>query len=248
MNDSTALSIKELSYTYGRTGRQIKALKDLDLQVSKGHIFGFIGPNGAGKTTTIKLMLGILTPRTGSVSVLGGCPSSPRTRARIGYMPEISDYYGFLSARELLVAYGDIFNINRDVLAERIERLLDLTGLTSAAGRRLRELSKGMLQKVSFAQSLINDPDILVLDEPTSGLDPIARQSMRAVLSAQRRRGKTVFFSSHELSEVELICDRIGILRDGELVAAGSKEEVLARKGRQRTLEQFFVDIIKEDR
>jgi ABC-2 type transport system ATP-binding protein len=247
MNDPAALSIKGLSYTYGRTGTGVKALRGLDLQVPGGDIFGFIGPNGAGKTTTIKLMLGILLPASGRVTVLGGSPSDPVTRSRIGYMPEIADYYPFLTPRELLAAYGDIFGIDRKILPERIERVLELTGLTPAAGRRLGCLSKGMLQKVSFAQSLINDPDILVLDEPTGGLDPIAREGMRAVLCEQRKKGKTVFFSSHELSEVELICDRIGILRAGELVASGSKESILAGKGRQRTLEKFFIDIIKEE-
>lgn len=241
----TILSVRGLYYSYRSRRDSVDALRGIDLEVSEGHIFGFLGPNGAGKTTTIKLILGILRPEQGRVSVMSADPSVPANRAAAGYMPETADYYRYMTPRELLLMYGDIFNIRRKVLKERIESLLDLVGLSGEASRQMRTFSKGMVQKVSFAQALINDPQLLVLDEPTSGLDPVARQNMRRVLSDLRGRGKTVFFSSHELSEVELICDRIGVLNRGRILASGTVDELVKQRSEGETLESYFLDMIR---
>ncbi|MCK4852510.1 MAG: ABC transporter ATP-binding protein, partial [Candidatus Omnitrophica bacterium] len=208
----------------------------------------FLGPNGAGKTTTIKLLLGILLPQKGKVQTLGCNPSRPSTRKKIGYMPETADYYAYLTPRELLRLYGDIFGIDKKRLSERTEELLELVGLAGAAGRPMRTFSKGMKQKVSFAQALINDPDLLILDEPTGGLDPVSRKNMREVITSLRERGKTVFFSSHELSEVELISDSIAILDKGRVLASGALSGFLNGKTDRQSLESYFLQIIEEKR
>jgi ABC-2 type transport system ATP-binding protein len=237
---------KNICYTYRDGKRQVEALKGVDLHVNRGEIFGFIGPNGAGKTTTIKLLLGILIPQKGEISVFGKPPFHPETRKTIGYMPEIAYYYKYLTPVELLDMYGDIFGIEKKLLRERIKKLLELVDLTEASNRLMRTFSKGMMQKVSFAQALINDPDLLILDEPTGGLDPVARKKMREVIQDLRSKGKTVFFSSHELSEVELISDRIAILHKGNLLGTGPVKELLGGKEEGQTLESYFLKMIGE--
>ncbi len=240
------ISINNLHYSYVSGKASIEALKGIYLTVRKGEIFGFLGPNGAGKTTTIKLILGILTPKKGEVKVFGGDPHKSQTRLSIGYMPETADYYKYLTPVELLRMYGAIFGIEKSLLTKRIDELIRLVDLEKAAGRAMGTFSKGMMQKVSFAQALINDPDLLILDEPTGGLDPVARKNMREVINVQREREKTVFFSSHELSEVELVSDRVGILNKGELVISGPVEDLLKGKEEKQTLEKYFLQIIGE--
>ncbi|MDP8299830.1 MAG: ABC transporter ATP-binding protein [Candidatus Tantalella remota] len=242
----TILTAKDLHYTYipGKEKREV--LKGIDISVNSGEIFGFIGPNGAGKTTTIKLLLGILIPKKGELTLFGSPPSAPKTRQAVGYMPEIADYYRYLTPVELLIMYGNIFRIPKRVLKERIEKLLQLVDLPEHANKLMRTFSKGMMQKVSFAQALINDPDLLILDEPTSGLDPVARKKMREVIQDLRSKGKTIFFSSHELSEVELVTDRIGILNKGRLLAVGSARELLGDKEEGQSLESYFLEMIGE--
>ena len=166
----------------------------------------------------------------------------------MGYMPETADYYRYLTPEELLKMYGDIFGLDRSLLKERIPELLKLVGLAEVSSRQMRTFSKGMMQKVSFAQALINDPELLVLDEPASGLDPIARRNMRDVIQGLKDKGKTVFFSSHELSEVELVSDRIGILNKGALLAAGPVDELMGEKGEGQSLENYFLKMIGEHR
>ena len=239
------LSIKDLQYTYKHAKGEVKALKGLDLDVCRGEIFGFLGPNGAGKTTTIKLMLGILCQQSGDISVLGGSPSRPGTRKTIGYMPETADYYRFLTPRELLNMYGAFFGIKKRDLRGRIDLLLETVGLEGKGDMRMQTFSKGMMQKVSFAQALVNDPELLILDEPNSGLDPVARKKMREVIQDLRGKGKTIFFSSHELSEVELISDKIGILNKGSLIASGPVRDLLDEKEEDQTLEKYFLRIIE---
>ncbi|MDP8257830.1 MAG: ABC transporter ATP-binding protein [Candidatus Aadella gelida] len=239
---------KDLQYTYESGKRKIEALKGVDFSVKEGEIFGFIGPNGAGKTTTIKLLLGILNPQQGALSVFGQAPTDPKTRQTVGYMPEIADYYRYLTPKELLIMYGNIFGISKNVLHERIEKLLNLVDLEESSGRLMRTFSKGMMQKVSFAQALINDPDLLILDEPTSGLDPVSRKRTREVIQDLKEKGKTIFFSSHELSEVELISDRIGVLYKGELLDSGSAKDLLGGKEEGQSLESYFLKIIGEKR
>ncbi len=244
----TAIEIRDLSHTYGTGKKKLEALKGVNLNVRKGEIFGFLGPNGAGKTTTIKLLLGILVPQTGTLAILGSSPVIPKARMKIGYMPEIADYYRYLTPKELLYMYGDIFGIDKKVLIERIDELMEMVGMSEAADRQMRTFSKGMKQKVSFAQSLVNDPDLLILDEPTSGLDPIARKKMREVIMSLRDKGKTVFFSSHELSEVELISDRVVILHKGRVLEEGPLSGFLSNKGEEQTLESYFLQIIEEEK
>jgi len=240
------LTTKNLRYTYKSGKKSVEALRRLNLSVSKGEIFGFIGPNGAGKTTTIKLLLGILIPGEGELAVYGRSPSIPEVRRSVGYMPETADYYRYLTPVELLDMYGGIFGIEKGLLRERSRELLKLVDLEEEANRLMRTFSKGMMQKVSFAQALINDPDLLILDEPTGGLDPVARKKMRQVINDLRGKGKTVFFSSHELSEVELVSDRIGILHKGNLMAMGSAEELLGGKSEGQSLENYFLKMIEE--
>jgi len=244
MND--VIRTQKLHYTYIQGKTSVEALKGVDLSVKRGEIFGFLGPNGAGKTTTIKLLLGMIRPLKGSLEVLGSDPRRPETRISIGYMPEIADYYRYLTPVELLTMYGDIFGIPAEHLSERIDELLNVVDIAYARGRIMNTFSKGMMQKVSFAQALINDPDLLILDEPTSGLDPVARKKMRDAIKAQREKGKTVFFSSHELSEVELVCDRVGILNKGNLITSGHTDEFLSEKGEKQSLESYFLQTIGE--
>ncbi len=243
--DSTFI-IKNLSHKYRSDKDQLQALTDLNLTLDRGEIFGFLGPNGAGKTTTIKLLLGILRVQDGELSLFGKSPEDPNARMKVGYMPEIATYYKYLTPKELLSAYGDIFRIEKRILLERIDLLLESVGLKGRETALMGTFSKGMMQKVSFAQALINDPDLLILDEPTSGLDPVARRRMRDVIQGLRSQGKTIFFSSHELSEVELICDRIGILHKGQLKAVGTVKDLLGEKGAADSLENYFLKIIGE--
>ncbi|MBU0570623.1 MAG: ABC transporter ATP-binding protein [Candidatus Omnitrophica bacterium] len=241
----SVIEIRDLFHAYGAGKKKWEALRGITLTVKKGGIFGFLGPNGAGKTTTIKLLLGILTPQIGTLSVFGGIPAIPRTRMKIGYMPEIADYYRYLTPGELLYMYGDIFGIDRKILTGRINELLEMVGISESAGRQMRTFSRGMKQKVSFAQALINDPDLLILDEPTGGLDPIARKKMREVMISLRDKNKTVFFSSHELSEVELVSDRVAILNKGRVLKEGLLSGFLSAKGEKQTLEGYFLEIIE---
>ncbi|MGB3082332.1 MAG: ABC transporter ATP-binding protein [Candidatus Omnitrophota bacterium] len=237
---------KNLYYTYETGKRKVEALKGIDLSVNRGEIFGFIGPNGAGKTTTIKLLLGILAPEKGELTLFGRSPSKPKTRQTVGYMPEIADYYRYLTPVELLIMYGNIFGIDKNLLHERIKKLLEMVDLEEAANRLMRTFSKGMMQKVSFAQALVNDPDLLILDEPTGGLDPVSRKRMREVIQNLRAKGKNIFFSSHELSEVELVSDRIGILHKGRLLAVGPAKDLLGDKEEGQSLESYFLKMIGE--
>ena len=234
------IEIKDLVVRYGDR----YAVNGLSFAVKSGEIFGFLGPNGSGKSTTIKAMLGLVFPRAGTVQVHGLPPSDPRSRAKIGFMPEEATYYRFLNPKEILSFYADIFGLSRAERSRRVEFLLDLTGLSSVASKPLGTFSKGMVQKVSLAQALVNDPDTLILEEPTTGLDPLAKTQLRGILSDLKKRGKTVFFSSHELSEVEMLCDSIVILKSGRTLRSGSLDEVLAGQA-AHSLEKFFLQTIQ---
>jgi len=235
------IEIQDLVVSYGSK----RALDGLSLSVRKGEIFGFLGPNGAGKTTTIKALLGLVFPEKGSIKLHGLSPSDPRSRARIGFLPEEANYYRFLTPVELLSFYGEIFEIDRAVLKKRIEKLLVLAGLSDVARNPIGTFSKGMAQRLSLAQSLINEPETLIYDEPASGLDPLARLELRKILTDLRKEGKTIFFSSHELSEVELLCDSVAIVKSGSLLQCGSLSEILGQNKDQH-LERFFLERIRE--
>ncbi len=238
------IKIDSVKFAYSAKKDHIKALKGVSFNVKKSEVFGFIGPNGAGKTTLIKLLLGILKQDSGSITILDKDPKLPLSRSSLGYMPEIANYSPLLTPRELLSYYGTLCRIPNDVALERSEDLLKTLGLQDRADDQMKSFSKGMMQKVSFAQALINDPDILILDEPASGLDPLARTNIRRILSELREKGKTIFFSSHELSEVELICDRVALLNEGQLISCGTTEELMQNKGVEQSLERYFLDMI----
>jgi len=218
------------------------AVDNLNLQVSAGEVFGFLGPNGAGKTTTMNVLLGFVNATAGDAFLFGVNVREPIARQRIGYLPELTYYYKFLTAEEILRFYAKIFAIPRSEADRRIEKLLKLVELESARKRPLRTYSKGMQQRVGLAQALINDPDLLILDEPTSGLDPLGRMKVRSIIQRLKSEGKTVFFSSHELGEVETVCDRVAIINKGRLMVEGPVAE-LAKK-HQTNLEQIFLKVV----
>ena len=240
MKSGSAVDIDSVSRTFG----SVKAVDGLSLALAPGEIVGFLGTNGAGKTTTIKMTLGLLAPTSGTVKVLGGDPSDPRVRAHIGYMPEVATYYPYLDARELLSFYGGICGLDAKTVRERTDELLDAVGLADAAKRPLKTYSKGMLQRAGIAQALLNDPDLLVLDEPFTGLDPLARIHFRELLRNLKERGKTIFFSSHELGETELLCDRVTIMKKGHCVYQGPVKD-LAGDG-AANLERLFLRTLEE--
>jgi ABC-2 type transport system ATP-binding protein len=230
-NGGPAISLRGLRKVY-RTGllmRRRVALEQLDLDVPAGSIFGFIGHNGAGKTTSIKLMMGLARPSAGDGTLLGRPLGHLHSLAEVGFLPERPYFYDYLTGREFLDFYARLFDLPRDVRRQRAERLLEQVGLASSGDVQLRTYSKGMLQRIGVAQALINDPKLVVLDEPMSGLDPAGRTLIRNVILSMQADGRTVFFSSHILSDVELICERIGILVHGRLHYTGGVEELLQR-------------------
>jgi ABC-2 type transport system ATP-binding protein len=237
----TAISIQDLSVTYAEGKAAVPALQNLTMSVPIGQVFGFLGPNGAGKTTAMHVLLGFIQATAGSASIFETDVRHSIARQRIGYLAEHPNTYRFLTGKELLRTAGQLFSIPRKQLAHRIEQLLTELDLQHAANRRVGTYSRGMLQRICIAEALINDPDLVILDEPTSGLDPLGRRQIRDIISSLRDRGKTVFFSSHELSEVELICDSLAILNKGRLVAHGPTS-TLVPEG--EPLERFFMRTI----
>jgi ABC-2 type transport system ATP-binding protein len=230
MAEPPALLTMGLSKSY-RTGHIIQgrrpALQDLDLEVRTGEIFGYVGPNGSGKTTTLKLLTGLLKPDRGDARVLGEPLASRGWRFRTGYLPEHPYLYDYLTAAEYLDYAGRLFGLPAPRRRERTRELLALVGLERSAGLPLRRFSKGMVQRAGLAQALVNDPELVILDEPMSGLDPIGRRLVRDLILGLRRAGKTVFFSTHILSDAETLCDRVGVLRAGRLVRVGTLGELL---------------------
>jgi len=218
------------------------ALHGLDLAVNAGEVFGFLGPNGAGKTTTINALLGFVPPTSGAAYLFGIDVRQPIARQRIGYLPEMTYYYKFLSAEELLRFYAKIFQLPAAEAERRIDAVLKLVELEHARKRQIKTYSKGMQQRVGLAQALINDPDLLILDEPTSGLDPVGRMKVRAIIQRLKNEGKTVFFSSHQLGEVETVCDRVAIINEGELKALGPVNQIASQHG--ASLEKAFLNLI----
>jgi ABC-2 type transport system ATP-binding protein len=209
-------------------GRQkVQALKALDLEVRQGEIFGLLGPNGSGKTTTIKLILGLLFPTGGEALVFGRPAGDVRKNQRIGYLPEESYLYRFLTAEETLDFYGRLFNIPRPIRRQRVADLIEMVELEWAKKRQLKEYSKGMARRIGLAQALINDPDLIVLDEPTTGLDPIGVRRMKDMILELRQKGKTVLMCSHLLADIQDVCDRIAILYQGELKELGRVDALL---------------------
>lgn len=207
--------------------RSSTVLSDVSLSVTKGEIFGFLGHNGAGKTTTMKILLGLLRPTSGRVDVLGATAGDVATHSKLGYLPEAPYFYDYLTAEEFLEFYGKLAGMSHDAIQNRIPILLEQVGLQEAQHRQLRKFSKGMLQRIGLAQALIQDPELVVLDEPMSGLDPMGRKEVRDLILTLREQGKTVFFSTHILSDVEMVCDRVGILAKGRMLALGKVEDLI---------------------
>ena len=225
-----------------RTFGALKAVDNLTLSLGKGEVTGFLGTNGAGKTTTIKMLIGLIRPTSGTVRLLGGDPTVASTRDRIGYMPEMAYYYPYLTVRELLAFYGGICGMDKRTIKARTDELLEEVELVEAAKRPLKTYSKGMLQRAGVAQALLADPALLVLDEPFTGLDPLARIRFRDLMRDLRAAGKSIFFSSHELGETELLCDKVTIMKKGRAVYQGPVRQ-LAGDG-ERNLERIFLEVI----
>ena len=237
---NSVVEIRGVSRRFG----DVMAVDNLTLSLGTGEIMGFLGANGAGKTTTIKMLLGLIRPSSGTVSVLGGDPSDAKVRAKIGYMPEIAYYYPYLNARELLAFYGGLCGMDGKTIRARTDELLAIVGLADAAKRPLKTYSKGMLQRAGIAQALLHDPDLLVLDEPFTGLDPLARIHFRELMHRLREQGKSIFFSSHELGETELLCDKVAIRKAGRAVYQGPVRQ-LAGDG-EKNLERLFLEVLSK--
>src|SRR5438876_1306974 len=236
-----------------------RAVDNVDFDVKQGEVFGLLGPNGSGKSTTVKLMLGLLYPTKGHIEVFGHSPRHVATKSRIGYLPEESYLYRYLNSRETLDFFGNLFKLPRGDRDNRIEQLLDMVGLSQTRLRSVGEFSKGMQRRIGLAQALINDPDLVILDEPTAGLDPIGCREVKDLILALARRGKTVILSSHLLSDVEDVCNRVVIYYGGKIQAMGTLRELLAeadsiritapvlpRETLQRVLELIRQDVAEE--
>jgi ABC-2 type transport system ATP-binding protein len=239
------LRIENLCVDYCSRGSRSpgkRAVEGLNLSVDRGEVFGFLGPNGAGKTTTMNVLLGFINATSGDAYLFGTTVREPIARQRIGYLPELTYYYKFLSAEELLRFYARIFKIPKAKTERRIDEVLKLVELEHARKRQIKTYSKGMQQRVGLAQALINDPDLLILDEPTSGLDPIGRMKVREIIQRLKNEGKTVFFSSHELGEVETVCDRVAILDQGRLKLEGHVSDLAEQH--HLGLEQLFLKVV----
>jgi ABC-2 type transport system ATP-binding protein len=222
-----AISVQDLTKVYGPGSGGVAAVDHVSFQVQKGEIFGFIGPNGAGKTTTIKTLLGLIFPTSGAVTVLGQPAGDIEVKRRIAYLPESPYFYEHMTGYEVLDFYARLFGMDKETRKSKIAALMEQVGLARDGKRVLRQYSKGMLQRIGIAQALINDPDIMFLDEPTSGLDPIAHKDIQDLIRSLKKQGKTVLLSSHQLIDVENVCDRVAIINRGKLVKIGSMDELL---------------------
>lgn len=239
MNNIIEISDLSKDYEVGFWKKKtVRAVDGLSLSVRGGQIFGFLGGNGAGKTTTIKMLMSLLYPTSGTAKILGQDISDFTMHRKIGYCPENPYFYDYLTPRELLAYFGELFEQDKTAIKARTEELLEKVGLEERdRSRQLRKFSKGMLQRVGLAQSLINDPEIVFLDEPMSGLDPIGRREVRELIASLRDQGKTVFMSTHILSDVEALCDEVAILRKGKLAASGTLDELLASQAEHQVFE-----------
>lgn len=214
-------------YRSGFRLRRINALTDVTMSVQPGEIYGFLGPNGAGKTTLIKILIGLARPTSGTATVFGRPPRDARVKARLGFLPEQPYFYEYLTAAEFLQLAARIAGVPQNEVAGRVNGLLRLVRMEHVAANQLRGFSRGMLQRMGIAQALIGDPELVILDEPMGGLDPVGRKEFRDIIVGLRERGKTVFFSTHILSDVEMICDRVGIIINGRIAEEGRLEDIL---------------------
>ena len=242
-----AIVVQDLTKVYGgRLGDSVVAVDGISFQVKQGEIFGFIGPNGAGKTTTIKMLLGLLFPTSGKAEVLGMPAGDIEAKRRISYLPESPYFYEHMTGAEVIDFYCRLFKMDAPTRKQKTGELLERVGLSQDGNRTLRQYSKGMLQRIGVAQALINDPDLLFFDEPTSGLDPIAHKDIQELILSLKKQGKTVFLSSHQLSDVETVCDRVAIINRGKLVKIGTLDELLHAGRTVVTLSRPGEDLVNQ--
>lgn len=252
MSNDAVIEIRNLSKVYrdfwGR--KKVQAVKSLSMDVKRGEVFGLLGPNGSGKTTTMKMLLGLLFPTSGEMTILGKPASDVSKNERIGYLPEESYLYRFLNADETLDFYGRLFKMSSAERNRRADELIEMVGLAKARRRQLKEYSKGMTRRIGLAQALINDPDLVLLDEPTSGLDPIGTREMKDLILRLKAQGKTVVMCSHQLADVQDVCDRIAVLFQGELKVLGRVEDLLEVRNetqiRSSSLSEAAISEIRE--
>jgi ABC-2 type transport system ATP-binding protein len=239
------IRVVDMSKTYKKGRKKLKlAVDNLSLAVQDGEVFGFLGPNGAGKSTVIKILMNFIRPSTGSAQINGEPASDPAVRRFIGYLPENPYFYDHLTAEEILTFGGLSAQMDRKDIKYRIDELLERLKLSHAKKERLRSYSKGMVQRTGLGLALIHNPKICILDEPMSGLDPIGRHLVADLIAEMRQNGQTVFFSSHILSDIERLCDRVGILNHGRLLYCGSMNDFVPKSG---GLEQSFIQLIEKD-
>ncbi len=252
-NSSKVIEVNDLRVGYGRGARQTVAVDGLSFAVEQGETVGFIGANGAGKSSTIKTLMGFVFPLSGEARVFGETAGKVESRRRIGYLPEVTLYYPFMKAREILELYGGLHGLDRATLKKRIPELLEKVGLADKGETLIKNFSKGMQQRIGIAQAIISDPDLLIFDELSSGLDPVGRFDLRATLLELKKRGRTIFFSSHELHEVEELCDRVIIIDKGRKVAEERMADLVERLRKNEgkdgapalTLERYFMHLIR---
>jgi ABC-2 type transport system ATP-binding protein len=245
-SNNTVIEVDGLVAAYGRGAKSVRAVDGISFTIREGEVVGFIGVNGAGKSTTMKTLLGFMFPSAGKVEVFGKTPGDVESRLNIGYLPEVAMYYPFMKARELLELYGGLQGLSKGDLRQRIPGLLEKVGLKGKGEILLRNFSKGMQQRVGIAQALLADPQLLIFDELSSGLDPVGRHDLRHVLLELKQAGRSIFFSSHELSEVESLCDRVILIHRGKLLRDESIAALKAESGAQ-DLESFFIQLIREE-
>ncbi len=219
-------------FRLGLLMRRVLAVRGISFEVKEGSIFGFLGPNGAGKTTTIKMLTGLIAPSAGTAAIFGDAIPSPRAMRRVGFLPESPYVYPYLTPCEFVELCARLSGLSARAARDRTRQVLDQVGMLYAADRPVRRLSKGMLQRTGLAAALVADPELLILDEPMSGLDPVGRKEVRDLIALERKRGRTIFFSTHILSDVETLCDEVSILRAGEVVVSGALDELLNRNVR----------------
>jgi ABC-2 type transport system ATP-binding protein len=230
MSDAIRIHDLQKRFRLGFIPKSRPVLRGITFSVREGEIFGYLGPNGAGKTTTIKCLLGLIHPDAGTVDIFGRSSLSPRSREALGFLPENPYFYDYLTAREFLAFTADLFGLARRDKEERIARLLKLVGLERAADLPLRKYSRGMLQRAGLAQALVNDPKLVILDEPLGGMDPLGRKEIRDIIVRFKDEGKTVFFTSHILQDIEMICDRVAIIVGGRIVREGALRDLVSEK------------------
>ncbi|MGD8538465.1 MAG: ABC transporter ATP-binding protein [Candidatus Aminicenantes bacterium] len=242
-----ALKITDLhkSFKTGFLLKKKKILKGINLEVEQGEIFGYLGPNGAGKTTTIKCLLGLIFPEKGDIRILGQPYLALSAKERIGFLPENPYFYDYLTATEFLEFYSQLYHIGSNKKEERIQELIRLVGLETSAHLQLRKFSRGMIQRIGLAQALLNEPSIVFLDEPLGGLDPLGRKEIRDIIVRLGEEGKTVFLSSHILQDIEMICDRVAIIVNGEIINSGSLQDLISEKIH---FTEVILSGLKEDR